>query len=658
MSKRQPTQTSSLPLQHLLAAGVVVALLFAGRAAAAEDGWEWTQSAGWARLEGTAKGTPEEQFAHAEQLEERGEFYDAARQYFLLLKTYPDAEEAKEGMRRLADCLFKTENYYGSFQAIEEFIEKYPKTAHLPELMRLEYRIAKQFMEGAQVSLLDDSSSRRKSYRAAIEVLEAMVRHDDFGELADDGAYQLGLAHMELKEYRFAKVWFARLIQRFPESELVPWCRYQIALCNVPLGLGTVEEAVQRLKEVEATVATRGTGTGGQAGRPEVEKSLQHLRERQAAKMLENAVFYEKRGTPRAYDAAIFTHQEIIRRFPDTPHAKEAARRVEILKQGGRPKEGIGEMSLDVASVKEKLLFWREGEAEADPAAEAAAELEEYPEVAIEPLNPRQVKAGEVNIDLDAEAAKIRRLQNAPAAGAEEPREDAEPDLGRVDARTLGLAPAERPPESDEPEPPPLVTTPVEEPLPTPRELPAEEPAAAPAAPESPERPRAPAQVVEAGRGVVLIDIGEPIRKAPSAPPAGEAPAATAEPAGDNAREAPEETPAPVAVPDAATPPPTEDAAPREAPDEAPAEEARRNDHPAAGESAGDELAAEGATADEPAGDEAAANEPSPGRDGETATTPDAAPAPREGGEPDEPEAARSGGLGHGWSLSDEFEED
>ncbi|MFH0910316.1 MAG: tetratricopeptide repeat protein [Planctomycetota bacterium] len=338
---------------------LLVCLAAAGENAQASEAWEWTESAGWSRSEGTAKGTAEEQFAYARSLEARGENYDAARQYFLLVRTFPNSPEANLAIIQLAEVLFKMENYYESFKTLEESIEKYPRSIHLPALLSIEYDIGKRLLKGAPVSLFQKDTPKRDSLRAAAEVFEAMIRHDEYGEMADKAYSDLGMAYLELNEPRKAKDALSQLVSKFPESPLVPLARYRIELANIQLGYGSAAQAHKALAELEQDV-TRKQGAERAGMTPqEVSESVRHLEEREAEQMFRSALFYEKRGNPKGYDAALFTHRETVSRYPNTEAAQKAARHIEILESGGRPEPGIDERSFSLPGPLANLPFPR-----------------------------------------------------------------------------------------------------------------------------------------------------------------------------------------------------------------------------------------------------------------------------------------------------------
>jgi outer membrane protein assembly factor BamD (BamD/ComL family) len=403
---------------------------------AQDDGWEWTKSAGWSRSEGTAKGTPGEQYQYAKSLQEKGNFYDAARQYFLLVRTFPNSREASRAILSLAQCLFEMENYYASFKALEQSIEKYPKSIHLPALLELEFRIGKRFSQGAPPSLFNSKDPKRDALLMSIEVFKAVIKHDEYGPLADDCYSELGMAYLELNKPQTAKDKLSILLSSFPESELIALARYRIALANIQLGQGTLAEAKKRLKELQMEVEQR-KGKGAPVTQEKLKEDMGNLREDEARRMYEAAVFYVKRGSPKSYDAALFSLKEIVRRYPETSTAEFAGKLIEELVNKGRPKKGIGERNFNLPNlplprvskipVANKLVFW----SKEDKAKEAAQNKGNEPAVnptmgysgvSVKPVN-KLYEVGNVTVDLAVEESRLSSIKRQPQGVSEKPLE-------------------------------------------------------------------------------------------------------------------------------------------------------------------------------------------------------------------------------------------
>jgi outer membrane protein assembly factor BamD (BamD/ComL family) len=323
-------------LKRFFALAVTVA--FVATAAFAAGEWEWTAGQGWVRGAGVARPTPKEQLHYAYELEQRGEFMDAARQYFLLVQNFPDSEEAGVGLQRLARCLFEMENYYTSYRAIEQVIETYPNTGRMSDLVEIELRIAKRMMTSQTPDLLSDGDNPRDhNIRRAIEIVDAVIEHDPYGPVAAEAYLVKGEGHLFRNEVNAARTAFETIRDEFPRSDFVERARLGILTCDSLVGQaspGEVQAQAEVVRELEREYAQTGRrgGPGGEDELDSVEESIRKLAEVEAAKMLEQAEQYRIMGTREAVQSSQFLYGEIARRYPDTPQAEEALNRLDNLR--------------------------------------------------------------------------------------------------------------------------------------------------------------------------------------------------------------------------------------------------------------------------------------------------------------------------------------
>jgi TolA-binding protein len=392
----------------------------------AQEGWAWTESAGWARYEGSAKGTPQEQYSAARNHEKKGEYYDAARQYFLLVRTFPDSQEGKAGIIHLSNCLFKMENFYHSFKAIESCIERYPKSIHLQRLLAMEMRIGKRFMEGAPVRLYG-KNRRRDSLKAGVEIFTAVHKHDKTGPYADAALLECGRALLELKRPKTAKDKFAILISTFRESDLIPLARYLTERANIMLGIGSVDRARQLLAVLKSSAVAQNSPDIIVPVAKTIEKDETSLLEQDAARLLKSGDFYAKQGKPKTFDAAVFTYKEVIRRYPDTTAARLAQMRISSLSQKGRPEKSFFDEQFDLPKIPKpakkllnpKKLWVRRSRKKEGPEVAQSSAILTAPQASLKSVDGTDLfpaggnesyMAGDVVIDLRAEEAELDAL--------------------------------------------------------------------------------------------------------------------------------------------------------------------------------------------------------------------------------------------------------
>jgi len=302
---------------------VVVALLgllACGYAQAAAE-WEWTRGQGWSEGAGSPRQTAAEQIKYAYDLEKKGEYYDACKQYFLLLETFPATPEAGVALQRLAECLFKLENYYQSFQAIEEVIKSYPQSRAMQDLLQMEMGIGNTLQTEKKGGILaSGQEGRNRALSQAVEIYKAVIRHDPYGPFADDALLKAGDCYLALGQGKEARSQFSRLLDEFENSSLADQARLGLTRCDVLEGKaesGKVRNIINEMRTKEPGEGEQQQDTDMGA----VEDSLNELEEMEAKKMWDSAQYYLNRGTHESVSAAQFSLTELVRRYPSTTWA-------------------------------------------------------------------------------------------------------------------------------------------------------------------------------------------------------------------------------------------------------------------------------------------------------------------------------------------------
>ncbi len=308
---------------------IVGAVVLAFGAAHAAGEWEWTEGQGWMQGAGVARPTPKEQLHYAYELEQRSEFMDAARQYFLLVQNFPASEEAGVGLQRLARCLFEMENYYTSYKAIEQVIETYPNTGRMSDLVEIELRIAKKLMVSQTPDILSgrEENTRAFNIRRALEILDAVIEHDPYGPVAAEAYLVKGEGHLFINEVAAARTAFETIRDEFPRSDFVERARLGILQCDSLLGQASpreLAEQVEVVREAERERLAQNRPPEDVDEMDDVEHSIRQLSEIEAGKMMEQAEQYRRMGTRKGVQSSEFLYKEIVRRYPDTPQAEEA----------------------------------------------------------------------------------------------------------------------------------------------------------------------------------------------------------------------------------------------------------------------------------------------------------------------------------------------
>lgn len=315
--------------------------------------WEWSQDKGWAQTTGRALPNPAEQLKYAYKLEKEGKYLNASRQYFLLLKAFPDSDEAGVGLQRLANCLFLMENYYDAYKALEQVIKSYPFSAEKSDLIKIEFLIGRKFQSGARVNLLNDNEDPAVGKRVAIEIFESVIANDTVGPYAGASLLAIASCYKDLDEPARGLVYADRVLTEFSmSSDLVTKARILKKTLEVMQGdadINSVRLAVNEAKKAAAD--DEGEGDSDFAPVDDYDSEIRELEEIQAKKLWESASYYKDRGTRDSTVAYKFSLEQIIIRFPNTSYASKARRIIGDVKVPEK-KEASGKFNIPFITKK------------------------------------------------------------------------------------------------------------------------------------------------------------------------------------------------------------------------------------------------------------------------------------------------------------------
>ncbi|MGA2774906.1 MAG: outer membrane protein assembly factor BamD [Candidatus Omnitrophota bacterium] len=289
--------------------------------------WIWTPKSGkFVNPKSLPKSTPKEQFEYAKSFYDIKKYEDAIREFKKLLKAYPKSFEASESQYYIGLIEEEKGNIYEAYQAYQKVIDKYPFSERIQEIIRREYKIAEDFMNGAKRKALGVTLPVENP---AIEIFTKVVENSTYGPLAPKAEYMLGLVLKKQLSYYDAEEAFGKVISNYPSSEWATAARFQIATCRAAesqgpeYDQGAMQEAKQKFEEFardhpDAVLSQ------------EAEKNIAALKEKEAASCYDIARFYEKE---KAYNAAIIYYNDIINNYSETSWPAKAAERLQVLEK-------------------------------------------------------------------------------------------------------------------------------------------------------------------------------------------------------------------------------------------------------------------------------------------------------------------------------------
>ncbi|HRZ87400.1 MAG TPA: outer membrane protein assembly factor BamD, partial [bacterium] len=204
-------------------------------------------------------------------------------------------------------------------------IDNYPSYKRFIEIVEREYRIGNLYLAGEKASIAGMKILPGKD--KAIEVFEHIVRSAPFSSYAPRAQFNVGEAYRSIKRYSEAIPEYQKVVNNYPESELVVEASYQACMCGylrsseAPYDQTATNIAVGSMKDFLAKYPRSRKA-------PDVRAKLTSLVERRASKSYDIAKFYDKEGSD---EAAIIYYQDVINENPGTQMAIAAEKRIDEL---------------------------------------------------------------------------------------------------------------------------------------------------------------------------------------------------------------------------------------------------------------------------------------------------------------------------------------
>jgi outer membrane assembly lipoprotein YfiO len=289
--------------------------------------WMWTPETNkWVNPKYTVKETPQEQLKYALEFYETGDTKKAVNELEKLIHYYPKAREAAEAQYYIALSLEKQGKLMEAFKNYQIVVEKYPFSERSGEVVKKQYEIGNQFLEGGTKKNKFIETVVGGDYDV-IEIFRKVIKNAPYGPYASQAQYKIGLYLQEKQMYQEARDEFEKTINDYPESEWARAAKYQIALVDakrssdVQYDQKVTSSAIAELKDFVKENPQAELSTQAQ-------KHIQDLREKEAEKNFLIAVFYEKQ---ERFDAAKVYYNAIVTDYKNTSWAPKALERLQEL---------------------------------------------------------------------------------------------------------------------------------------------------------------------------------------------------------------------------------------------------------------------------------------------------------------------------------------
>lgn len=324
-------------MKKIFAIGLIFASLigFTGEATAA---WIWSPESGkWFNPKKSAKDTPEEQFAWAMSFYNQRNWDRAVEEFEKIPANFSNSHLAAEAVYFVGMSWEEKQDLAKAADAYQRLIDRYPYSDRIRDTVKKEFQIANEFASGTKMKIwgIPALSGQDK----AVELYKHIVKNAPFGSNGADAQFAIGEVYKKQGEFEEAQKAYQAVIDNYPSSELVTKARYQIAAVSMEASKSAQysEQSAQRaIEEFEGFKSSHPSDPET----VEADESIKVLRAKRAMTQFETGVFYEKQ---KKFASAKVYYQEILTKYPETPAAVQARKRIENIIQ--QEESGSGKKS-------------------------------------------------------------------------------------------------------------------------------------------------------------------------------------------------------------------------------------------------------------------------------------------------------------------------
>ncbi len=282
--------------------------------------WVWTPETNrWENPKYSVKETPAEQLEFAKTFYTSKEYERAMLEFKKLIKHYPRAKEAAEAQYSIGMCLEALGKPLEAFKAYQVVIEKYPFSDLSMEIIKRQYAIGNNFLEGQNKRGKFSSVVLGNDYDV-IEVFRTVIKNAPYGEYAAPSQYKIALYLHEKHLYEEARDEFEKVMNDYPDSEWAKAAQYQIALADAKRSTSpqydqeVTKAATQEFKEFVKVYPEAELSQ-------EAQKHIEQLNDKEAENNFLIGQFYEKQ---KEYQSAKIYYNTVVEDFADTQWASKA----------------------------------------------------------------------------------------------------------------------------------------------------------------------------------------------------------------------------------------------------------------------------------------------------------------------------------------------
>lgn len=309
-----------------------------------------------------ARYSAQEHFAMGGDAMEAEDWKEAAKQFCIVVKNFPNTPYSQEALYYLGVSYYHLKEYDFASQMLSDYLKVQNNPRFFQETIEYKFAIAERFKEGAKRRFFGAkkfpkwASGTAMSLKIYDEVIAAVPSHD----IAARALVAKGSLLWKMKDYRSCVEAFQMVIRRFPKHELAPECYLYIS--RVFVEQSQIEfQNPDLLAFAQINVRKFKNDFPREERICEAELNVQAIKEIYARGLYETGQFYERKCKKQA---AIIYYYNAIHQFPDTCISELCRERLSCLDpcyQEANVSELENDQEIDLTPQTENLIDFEQG---------------------------------------------------------------------------------------------------------------------------------------------------------------------------------------------------------------------------------------------------------------------------------------------------------
>jgi outer membrane protein assembly factor BamD len=289
------------------------------------EGWSYEPVGGGKWTRNRAK----EQLEVAEEAFEAGNYKLAHKAARRTVRVWPLSDYAPQAQYLMARCLEARGQDEKAFKAYQKLIETYPKAVNYDEVLTRQFEIANRYLDGkwfriwGYIPFFPDMNKTAGMY-------EKVIKNGPYSSIAPQAQMNVGAAREKQSNYPQAVKAYEKAADMYHDQRRVA--------ADALFKAGEAYHKQAKTAEYDQSIASKAIATFNDfltlypedPRANEVQRNIEGLRSEQARGAMQIARFYEKK---KRWEGARVYYNEVVVADPDSAHAEEAKRRIEVLQQ-------------------------------------------------------------------------------------------------------------------------------------------------------------------------------------------------------------------------------------------------------------------------------------------------------------------------------------